>query len=539
MFKLKLPSINGQLQEFEAERSIVFIGANGSGKTRLGSWLDIESSHKNNIHRISAQKSLAMPESISPVSLEKAQGSLLYGHQDATLQNGSNFKSGHRYHGNPSTSLLNDFQQLLVLLFSEEAEQNAKYRTDSKNSAEKVTVPETHLDKIKQLWGKILPHRELIIGGMDIKTKVKGLGDDESYKSSEMSDGERVIFYLIGQCLSAPKDGIIIIDEPEIHLHKSIQIPLWSEIEKLRSDCLFVYLTHDVDFAASKTDATKIWIKEYDGKSNWKFEEIKNNKGLPEGLLLEILGSRKDIVFVEGTEDSYDTQLYRVILKDFLVKPVGGCSQVIQNVKAFKNNLTLHHLKIYGIIDRDRRVDAEIQSLERDGIYTLTIAEVENLFCTEEVIKFAAKKMELNASDIFEKSKNSIFKQLNGEFDNQVSLHVMSEVKYKINQVSDSWKGKLDIKAKLDQHVSDINIDSIYDTTEQKFIDIITNKKFDDLLKYYNRKNLHHKIASAVGIDGEELPNLTIRYLSKNDDNTLANELKKYFGNFPFLSNGE
>lgn len=539
MFKLNLPPINGQQQEFEAEQSIIFIGANGSGKTRLGSWLDITSQHKNTTHRIFAQKSLAMPESISPVSLDKAKGVLLYGYQDATLQNGSDFKSGHRYSGNPSTSLLNDFQQLLVLLFSVEAEQNAKYKADSKNSAEKVDVPKTHLDKIKQLWEKILPHRELVIGGMDIKTKVKGLGDDESYKSSEMSDGERVIFYLIGQCLSAPKDGIIIIDEPEIHLHKSIQIPLWSEIEKLRSDCLFVYLTHDVDFAASKTDATKIWIKEYDGKLNWKFEKIENDKELPEGLLLEILGSRKDIVFVEGTEDSYDTQLYRVILKDFLVKPVGGCSQVIQNVKAFKSNSALHHLKIYGIIDRDRRVYAEIESLERDGIYTLTIAEVENFFCTAEIIKFVAKQMVLNESDIFEKSKQSIFKQLNSELDNQVSLHVMSEVKYKINQVSDSWKGKLDIKAKLDQHVSDINIDSIYEAAEQKFIDIITNEKFDELLKYYNRKNLHFKIASAVGIDGKELPNLTIRYLSNNDDNTLANELKKYFGNFPFLSNGE
>lgn len=72
-----------------------------------------------------------------------------------------------------------------------------------------------------------------------------------------MSDGERVIFYLIGQCLAAPENGIIVIDEPELHLHKSIQIPLWSEIEKLRNDCLFVYLTHDVDFASAKENSKK------------------------------------------------------------------------------------------------------------------------------------------------------------------------------------------------------------------------------------------------------------------------------------------
>lgn len=48
---------------------------------------------------------------------------------------------------------------------------------------------------------------------------------DKIYNSSEMSDGERVIFYLIGQCLAVPENGIIVIDEPELHLHKSVQIP--------------------------------------------------------------------------------------------------------------------------------------------------------------------------------------------------------------------------------------------------------------------------------------------------------------------------
>ena len=73
-----------------------------------------------------------------------------------------------------------------------------------------------------------------------------------------MSDGERVIFYLIGQCLAASQQGIIVIDEPELHLHKSIQAPLWSAIERLRPDCLFVYFTHDVDFAVAQESSKRI-----------------------------------------------------------------------------------------------------------------------------------------------------------------------------------------------------------------------------------------------------------------------------------------
>lgn len=150
-----------------------------------------------------------------------------------------------------------------------------------------------------------------------------------------MSDGERVIFYLIGQCLAAPEDGIIIIDEPELHLHKSVQTPLWREIEALRPDCLFVYMTHDVDFASSLHESKKIWLKSFDG-SNWIWEVINEIEGLPESLLMEVLGSRKPVVFVEGENGSYDTSLYKAVLSDYLVVPSGSCSQVIQLVKALR-----------------------------------------------------------------------------------------------------------------------------------------------------------------------------------------------------------
>ena len=78
-----------------------------------------------------------------------------------------------------------------------------------------------------------------------------------------MSDGERVALYLIAQCLCIPQNKTIIIDEPEIHLHRSIMNKLWAEIEKNRPDCLFVYITHDTQFAANHIQSEKYWIKEY------------------------------------------------------------------------------------------------------------------------------------------------------------------------------------------------------------------------------------------------------------------------------------
>ena len=60
-----------------------------------------------------------------------------------------------------------------------------------------------------------------------LRVTAKKVGQME-YHGQEMSDGERVILYLIGQCLSLPERSVIIIDEPEIHLHKSLVDKLWN-----------------------------------------------------------------------------------------------------------------------------------------------------------------------------------------------------------------------------------------------------------------------------------------------------------------------
>ena len=63
-------------------RSIVVIGANGSGKTRLGTWLEETrvTAKLGEVHRIAAQKSLTMPESVSPTSLVRAEQALWIGY---------------------------------------------------------------------------------------------------------------------------------------------------------------------------------------------------------------------------------------------------------------------------------------------------------------------------------------------------------------------------------------------------------------------------------------------------------------------------
>ena len=368
------------------------------------------------------------------------------------------------------------------------------------------------------------------MGGAEISTKVTG-SDGSTYKASQMSDGERVIFYLIGQCLAAPKNGIIVVDEPEIHLHKSLQFPLWNAIENLRADCLFVYITHDVDFAASQVASTKLWLKSFDGAS-WDWASIDDVDGMPEDLLLEILGSRRPVAFVEGENGSHDVALYRALLPDYLVMPRGSCSSVIAGVRALRGNTKLHHLEIVGIIDRDRRSDEEIRALERDGIYVLDVAEVENLFCTPEILALSSKCLKRDARTDFEEIIKLAFERLNSELETQISMRVSAEVKYRLNLFDAKAKGQSAIDSALRKTVTEIDTSILYSEAESLFSALIINCDYVALLKYYNRKSLASQIGTIIGLANKELPALVLRMATGDDVHAVREAVRGYFGGF-------
>lgn len=197
---ITLPRRGEADQKITTGRNLLFVGANGAGKTRLGSWLDMSSPEQARVFRISAQKSLSMPDTTTPTSIDLAEQDLVFGNPNA----GQN--KNYRWENKPATFFLNDFQKLMVFLFSDETEENAKFKVAQRRSASKIEPPLTRMDRVKQAWERILPHRELVVGGLRIQTQVRG-DASKIYNSSEMSDGERVIFYLIGQCLAAPQES--------------------------------------------------------------------------------------------------------------------------------------------------------------------------------------------------------------------------------------------------------------------------------------------------------------------------------------------
>lgn len=70
-FTYFLPGENNIKQKYSTEsNSIVIIGANGSGKSKLGAW--IEKQEPNEIHRIGGQRSLNFNKNISLKKLQRS-----------------------------------------------------------------------------------------------------------------------------------------------------------------------------------------------------------------------------------------------------------------------------------------------------------------------------------------------------------------------------------------------------------------------------------------------------------------------------------
>lgn len=64
------------LQEFVLQNnSLIIIGANGSGKSKLGAWIEIH--HSEQVHRICAQRSLVFGDYIVQKSYEQSTNLLM------------------------------------------------------------------------------------------------------------------------------------------------------------------------------------------------------------------------------------------------------------------------------------------------------------------------------------------------------------------------------------------------------------------------------------------------------------------------------
>ena len=454
---------------------LVVIGANGAGKSSFGR--DLLERYAGQAKRISGIHALFISDDESKLSASN---------EFARLQ--SMIKE------RLFMPRISEYEKLILQLQSEEFEAAVNFKEACKTNNE-VDPPITKIDIIQAIWEKMFPHNRLIRKSGFIELVSTGR-DSNSYTAGRMSDSEKLVFYLIGAALCACPNALLVIEEPETLLHNSIKNQLWDEIEAIRPDCTFVYLTHDIE-------------------------------SFPEEVYMEILGSRKPILFIEGTDtNSIDSKLYPFIFPDYLVKPMGGCQKVIETTKAFGQLKDFHTLDSKGIVDRDRRTQGEINYLREQHIYVPDVAEVENLLMIEDVIKTVAKRLMKDPDDVFKQVKENVVRLFQKELDSQVILHAKHQVRKKLETTVDR---KITTVEQLTEHVEsirlNIHVEEIYKNIKEEFESYIETENYKSILRVYNQKGMlpQSRLCAICGISNKEsYLNLILSILKENKEDAEA-----------------
>lgn len=498
------------LKKFDCfQNNLVFIGANGSGKSSFAS--TFKHYFSNHCVNISAQRILNIPNNTYIENINNVKEELL-NKQNKDISNKNN---------DYINIIIDEFSVLLKNLFSENYKIANEVKRQHQNK-ELIINDISILDNVIKIWNQIIIHRNLSSDGMNLI--IKTIDETEEYNANSMSDGEKVVLFCIGQVLLSPQNSFIVIDEAELFLNKNIVNRLWNELENIRNDCKFIYLTHDLDFAINRP-ALKIWMKAF-GKDNFDFEKIDDNEDIPPKLIMELLGSQKPILFCEGKNDgkSFDLQIFSILFPKFTIKAVESCSNVINYTKAF-NKIMKEKNRAFGIIDRDFHPEERLIKLEKENIFNFGFSEIENLFLEENFLKDFIENFYSNDNS-FEIFKEKVLEELSKNKEMQATHFTTFAINYIYEESHINKSNNLEkLKENFNKFNNQIKIDEIYNNRLKELETIIQEKDYLKVIKIFNNKGLIKIVEQIL-----EIKNYIERSLKHLNKNKQSREyLLKYF----------
>ncbi len=496
--------------------NIVIVGANGSGKSTLAR--EFKKTQSSNVILLSAQRILYYKQSTSISNTNNELQELF------SIQNNDKTSTDPQY-----INLINsDMESLMKALISEHNIDALHTKIHPENRSKTILM------QVTEIWNELNFPRQINID----KIPLYITNENSTYTFNELSDGEKAIFYYLGHVLSAKENSYIIIDEPENHLHPAICDTVWNRIEQERLDCKFIYITHNLRFASNR-NATTLWNKKFTPPYSWEFQALPKKDIFPTELLLEVLGSKKNVCFCEGTLNSLDYKLYSLILPEYNIIPThGGHRDVISCVKSInniqQNNNQFENLPItIGIIDKDYHLDKQISKWEKSNIFTLPVNEVENILVDTIILKYIVDKFEISTEKLNQYYED-FWNTLKTNINEQVIKYVKNFIQHHISEDYLTEKKDLEIlKSQLSDKIDKCDIDTLYDDKMIEINKMINEKNYESAIKFVDfKKFLLNNLAGKLI---KYYPDFVMKELAQNSE--LREKIRgKYFNSDIFTS---
>ena len=501
------------------DSTTVIIGANGAGKTSL-----INELRKNSIDEmyvLPAQKLLYFVSNThnrNGITKEKYIQDL----KEVNIKYDTIEIQTHQ--------IEDDFSGTFTKLITLWVKDFAKVMTDNARGVGEVSI--ALLDRVEQIWNQIFPEITFYPESDDRVLEVVRNGD--KYSINGLSDGERCVLFYIGNVLLAPENSYIVVDEPETFLNGAVYNELWDLLISERPDCQFIFASHNMDFVQSRTNATYIWCNKFEAPYDFDYEQLEESQEFQEfplNLLAEVSGTRKPILFCEGTKTSIDYQIYSKLFSEFcFVKPVQGHKQVIQHTKVYNNLQLLHGNTAYGIIDNDWMNESSIQEQKEQNIFVLPFNEVEMMLVDEAVVKSCLHfDDDKEKQQKFENLQQSIIESCKEKKDKIISIALKKRLDEFMegNCIQNNKPTKEDVEEFLKNLVNKFDASSTVDNITSIVEASLDSSDFSRILKICNLKNeiINHRGNTKI------VPNFKDKALRRIAlDNDLQKKLRhKYF----------
>lgn len=264
--------------------------------------------------------------------------------------------------------------------------------------------------KYKEIFTSILPGKKL----KDINPASPGEfrftdQNEQELPFSALSSGEQeVIKVLFDVARKDIRHSVIIVDEPELHLHPTLTFKLIETLKSIGDHTnQFIFLTHSPDLISTYYSTGDVYFidqKDNGGNQAHRLSDLDHEHKEVASLIGQNLGMfavGKKLVFVEGESSSIDRLSYQKIAQkvdsEIRVLPAGS----VLNILALNNieeqiRKAIFGIDLYMVRDRDGLSDAQVSILEKNGrIKCLKRRHIENYFLDDEVLFMVAERLYL------------------------------------------------------------------------------------------------------------------------------------------------
>ena len=513
----------------EVGQQLYLVGANGTGKSALFQYW-VSSLNGPRVTRIAAHRQTWFES----------------GNLDFTPRSRKQFEE-HRMNWDRQVNARwmehSPAQRQSAVLFDLVAKDNTRYRAigqyiDDKKPDEATAFASKAVSPFRQLnyLLELGTLRISLSNSRDEEIVARHRNSNTVFSIAQMSDGERAAAIMAAHVLVAEPETVLLIDEPERHLHRSIVEPFLSALFGQRQDCVFVISTHEIALPIANPTAGVVMLRSCkwsgDTAIAWDAEVMESGAELPEDLKRDIWGARRRILFVEGVPNSLDLPLYSALFPELSVISKGSCSEVIKAVKGLRGSFDLHHVEAFGLIDKDDRLDNEVSEFVKESIFALDVCSVESLYYCSDAIKAVAHRqaesLGCESDEMVARATQNALEAIdkeNGIRERTAAKRCERLVRNKVESLAPDWRT---IMQSGEHQQIPSYVESPYAGELTRFKEMASAKDLDSLIARYplRESNVFDKIAQALRCvnraDYERMVAARVR-----EDETLACNLKQ------------